>query len=363
MADLLSAHEIAALTGLNVPDQLDNGRQQISQGQSSEAALAAKQDGDGIEVPDSADMLARSAMQDKSASEKARFQGQSHQHYNFAAQDHSLKKIQGALELIYHHLQQDYQQSLSKIFQHPISVDFTALSSQSFADFLSSQQIYCGYNTLNINPLSTHMYCVFDLELIQHGVELYYGAKHLSSNMMQRNFTPSEMKLMQQLVEIACKDMQAAWQLITPLSFDVLDAETQTQFLNDYSASELMCVAKFTVEVERHMGNFYVVTPMSSIESIKDELSQIESQESVKRDEAWSKQFKQNVLDSHLSLSAELPSVSLHVADVLGLKTGDVITLDNAQNIILKINGKPLLAGKVAEQQMQKVVQIDHWLQ
>ena len=359
MADLLNLEEISALTGLEIPESKD--------GKSSAKGEEIKaQDAGSSGVAGTTDFVvsdASAGVSTSTAPQGDALASSVSKNYNFAAEDYSLKKIQPALELIYSHFQQDFQSSLSQTLRQSFTVEFQGVKSQTFQELMLSQQTFCGFNYLSCAPLDGHMYMILETGLMQRMVELYFGAKSLSDTSFDRDFTPSERRLMTQLVQQACINLSNAWASVSPLSIIANKLETQSQFVTDQLASELMCVASFNIELGMHLGQVSIAFPMALIESIKDALLHVEGVEQSKKDDVWTAKFQGNVMQTSLQLSAQFQAMEVNVADIVNLKTGDVIHLDNAQDIIFKINGKPMLMGSIAERDAQKVVKVAHWMQ
>ncbi len=343
MPDLLNIDEIAALTGTEV-SEVEAGANVSSAAES----MKGKNSHTGSE---------------SATTVSGTLEGSISNNYNFAAEDYNLKKIQPALELIYSHFQQDFQSSLSQSLRQSFTVEFQGIQSKTFQDLMSAQQVYCGFNYLSCTPLAGQMYLILETGLMQRLVELYFGAKTLSKTSYDRDFTPSELRLMNQLVQQACHNLSSAWASISALGINANKLETQSQFVTDLLASELMCVATFHIELGMHLGQVTIAFPMTLIEPVKESLMHVEGLEQNKKDEVWTGNFQQNVMQTSIQLSAQFQSIEVNVADIVNLKTGDVIQLDNAQDIIFKVNNKPMLIGSIAEREKQKVVKIAHWLQ
>ncbi len=350
MADLLNLEEIAALTGLDIPEDEQDLTQVSAEASEDEESFVQERnhssDSEGLgDNASSADL------------------SQSFKHYNFSAEDYSLKKLQPAFEYIYNHFKQDYQSVLSQTVRKPFSVEYTGIKSQTFQELLSAQPSYSGFNLIQCPQLQGQIYLLFDLALMQRLVELYFGSKSFSATCLERDFTSSELRLMKNLTEQACEQLSSSWKGVHELSLSLAKTETQTQFVTDFPANEIFCLAQFNIECNEYLGSIFIALPMSLVEPIKEKLIHIDGLDMLPRDEAWVGQFQNNVLGSKIPLSAQLQALQVNVSDVVSLKTGDVIQIDNAQDIILSINDKPMLLGAIAERDQQKVVQIRSWIQ
>lgn len=363
MGDLLNLEEIAALTGLEIPESGDANVSSNSEGSSDVPADV------GVDTSKSSEFVVSDAsnkgepVSSSPASSNDTLEASRSKNYNFAAEDYNLKKIQPALELIYSHFQQDFQSSLSQNLRQTFIVEFQGIKSQTFQDLMSSQQTFCGFNYLQCAPLEGQMYLILETGLMQRMVELYFGSKSIASTSYDRDFTPSELRLMTKIVQHASANLSTAWSSVSALSIAATKLETQSQFVTDQLASELMCVATFNIELGMHLGQVTVAFPMALIEPIKESLMHVEGLEQNKKDDVWTGRFQKNVMQTSLEVSAQFQSIEVNVSDIVNLKTGDVIQIDNAQDIIFKINGKPMLMGSIAEREMKKVVKIAHWIQ
>jgi len=83
------------------------------------------------------------------------------------------------------------------------------------------------------------------------------------------------------------------------------------------------------VEVENAIGTINLVIPYSTIEPIKQKLStgfQVESDQTDKK--MWTAIIRSQLLETSVNMNVNLGQSEITLNDLMGLKVGDVIPLD-----------------------------------
>jgi flagellar motor switch protein FliM len=93
--------------------------------------------------------------------------------------------------------------------------------------------------------------------------------------------------------------------------------------------TDVVIASTFDVELENANGTITLVIPYATIEPIKQKLStgfQIESDQTDKK--LWTSIIKEQLLDTELAIRVDLGETEITLSELMDLKIGDVIPLN-----------------------------------
>jgi flagellar motor switch protein FliM len=105
--------------------------------------------------------------------------------------------------------------------------------------------------------------------------------------------------------------------------------EINPQFVGIVPPTDIVIASTFDVELENANGTITLVIPYSTIEPIKQKLStgfQIESDQTDKR--LWTSIIEDQLMETGVELKVNLGETSVRLDELMDLKVGDVLPLD-----------------------------------
>jgi len=105
-------------------------------------------------------------------------------------------------------------------------------------------------------------------------------------------------------------------------------SEVNPQFAYIVSPTDLVVVANFELEVEYSIGTISICFPYSMLEPLREKLQAGYQSEELGVDRVWAEKFKTSLMSCPVEMMAELGTTTLTLRDVLNMKRGDVIILD-----------------------------------
>ena len=143
-----------------------------------------------------------------------------------------------------------------------------------FSEYVHSLFVPTSLNLVKVKPLRGTALFVIDPKLVFILVDNYFGGEGKYHTKIEgREFTPTEMRVIEMLLELAFKDLREAWSPIMQINFEYMNSEVNPQFANIVSPSEVVVVTGFHVELEGGGGNLYVALPYAMLEPIRELLS------------------------------------------------------------------------------------------
>ena len=120
-----------------------------------------------------------------------------------------------------------------------------------------------------------------------------------------------------------------AWESVEKIGCSFVRTEVNPQFVGIVPPTDVVIASTFDVELENANGTITIVIPYSTIEPIKQKLSsgfQIESDQTDKK--MWTTIIRDQLMETEMNLKVDLGESHISLGDIMNLKVGDVIPLD-----------------------------------
>lgn len=264
--------------------------------------------------------------------------------YSLASQERIVRGRMPTMEIINERFAKNIRLGLFQFMRRSAEVSAGGVKVQKFSAFLRELIVPTNLNIMAIRPLRGSGLLVCDPNLVFGIIEtLYGGAGKFHTRIEGRDFSPTELKVIQRLVELITTEYQKAWQGIYPIELEYQRSEMQPQFATIASPSEMVVTSSFTLEFGDTTGTIHFCFPYAALEPIRDVLYSTMHSDSGELDKRWVKQLEQQIQSAEVDLVAELAKAPATVEQLLAFKSGDFIELDLKQLIQAKVDGVPVL--------------------
>jgi flagellar motor switch protein FliM len=178
-----------------------------------------------------------------------------------------------------------------------------------------------------------------------------------------RDFTPIQLRLIRNIGALALQDLEKAWKGAHPVKAEILRVESNPEFAMVITVRELAVVATLQIEIGDISKEFFLCYPYSMLEPIKEKLCAgfMNNQQDV--NQHWAIRLREEIQHCPLEIAVELGQATIHVEDLMGFATGDVVLLEKSfgDPVVASIEGLSKfrgLLGVVKGQQALKVVSV-----
>jgi len=188
---------------------------------------------------------------------------------------------------------------------------------------------------------------IFDPNLVFLVVDnLFGGDGRFHMRVEGRDFTPTEQRIIQNMLNVVFEEMKKCWEPVHPVEFEYVRSEMNTQFANIATPSEVVVVTTFNIELGSGGGDFHVCIPYAMIEPIRDVLYSSMQGERMDVDERWTRLLTKQIQVAEVNLVANLGEAPVNLGQILNMQVGDVISLDIPEAIVAEVDGVPVLECK-----------------
>src|SRR5690606_16359366 len=249
--------------------------------------------------------------------------------YDFTSQDRIIRGRMPTLEMINERFARTWRVGLFNLLRRSADLSVRGVDLVRFGEYIHSLQVPTNINLVKMKPLRGTGLVLFEPRLVFTVVDNFFGGSGKYHTRIEgREFTPTEMRVIQLLLRQTFADLAEAWAPLMPVEFEYLNSEVNPHFANIISPREYIVVSRFHVELEGGGGEFHVSLPYSMLEPIREQLDTGLQSDRVERDEGWIRAMRQQLMEAPVELSSALARREITLGELCRLKVGDVIPID-----------------------------------
>jgi flagellar motor switch protein FliM len=283
--------------------------------------------------------------------------------YDFTSQDRIVRGRLPTLEMINERFARLFRTSLFNMLRRTADLSVSGIQMQKFSEFVHSLFVPTSLNMIKVPPLRGKGLFVFDPKLVFSVVDNYFGGSgRFHTKIEGRDFTPTENRVIQLLLNSAFEDLKAAWKPVFKVDFEYSGSEVNPQFANIVSPSEVVVVTSFHVDLENGGGDFHICMPYSMLEPIRELLDAGVQSDRGERDERWERSLKEEILAAKVELCSNLTEVQMSLQELAALKAGDVIPIEMPEEVEVDAADVPVFRAKLGVSDGNYALKISEWI-
>lgn len=279
--------------------------------------------------------------------------------YDFASEDRIVRGRMPTLEMVNERFSRSFRISLFNMLRRSAELSVGGVDMLKFSEYIHTLYVPTSLNMIKVKPLRGTALLVFEPKLVYVLVDNFFGGDgRFHAKIEGREFTPTEQRVIQILMELAFKDLHEAWAPVMNINFEYINREVNPQFANIVSPTEVVVVSKIHVELEGGGGDIHVTMPYSMLEPIRDILDAGVQSDRTDIDDRWLGAMREEVKNAEVELSSTLAETTLSLRDVMNIKAGDIIPIDMPALVTLRAEDIPVFRGKLGVSNKQMAIKI-----
>jgi flagellar motor switch protein FliM len=264
--------------------------------------------------------------------------------YNLATQERIVRGRMPTLEIINERFARLLRLGLFNFMRRSANVTAGPVRVIKFSEFVRNLVVPSNLNLVHVKPLRGTSLFVFDPTLVFLVVDnLFGGDGRLQPNAERRDFTQTEQRIIQRLLNLVFDSYGKSWHPVYPIEFEYVRAEINIQFANVATPNEVVVVTTFEVNFGSVVGEMHICTPYSILEPIRDLLSSSVQGEALEVDKRWVRRLSKQVQSAEVTLLVNLAQVQVTLNQILKMQVGDVIPLDIPEFVTASVDGVPVM--------------------
>ncbi len=267
--------------------------------------------------------------------------------YDFTTQDRIVRGRMPTLEMVNERYARLFRISIFNMLRRSAEISVGGVQMLKFSEYIHSLFVPTSLNMVRIKPLRGTALFVLDPRLVFMIVDNYFGGDgRYHAKIEGREFTPTELRVVEMILEQVFIDLKEAWAPVMQLDFIKQNSEVNPQFANIVSPSEVVVVNTFHVEIEGGGGDFHITLPYSMLEPIREVLDAGVQSDRDDTDDRWAESLREEIKTSTVTLSCTLAETEISLRDIMEMKPGDVIPMDVPDLVTMNAEGVPVFRGK-----------------
>ena len=270
------------------------------------------------------------------------------ENYDISGGDSPLASHLGALDLISQRLRRSLRVSLEKLLRYQPKVESQTVVAEQFSSYMSGLKAPVSLNVVTMTSLPGSVLVIIDPPLIFNSLDGFFGGSgSQTSESGIRDFTPTELRVVDRILDFVLEDMRTAWEPVFPVSFKFLNSEVNPQFISIVDDNELVIIKKITITMTHGVvGTLQIVYPYASMKPIREQLlNQVVGKSNVEAERVWNNALKQAIGDVYLDIKSDLANPKISLLELRNLQVGDVIPIKMPENVEIKSQGTSLFSG------------------
>ena len=283
--------------------------------------------------------------------------------YNLASQERIVRGRMPTMEIINERFARNIRIGLFNLIRRSPEVSIGGTKVQKYSAFLRELVVPTNFNIVSIKPLRGSGLVVCEPTLVFSVIDaLFGGAGKFHTRIEGRDFSPTEQRVIQRLVDVVATEFKKAWNGIYPLELEYQRSEMQPQFANIATPNEIVVSTAFTLELGDTTGSIHLAIPYATMEPIRDILYSSVQGDSAEPDRRWVNLLKTQIQDAEVELVAELGHAPATVEQLLSMKAGDFLELDLESLIQAKVDGVPVFKCHYGTNNGRYAIKVDELL-
>lgn len=263
--------------------------------------------------------------------------------YDLSSQERIVRGRMPTMEVINERFARNLRVGLFNFIRRSPEISVGTVSVQKYSAFLRELVVPTNFNIVAIRPLRGNGLIVCEPTLLFGVIDsLFGGTGKFHTRIEGRDFSPTEQRVINRMVDVVSEEYKKAWKGVYPLELAYQRSEMQPQFATIATPSEIVVSTSFTLEIGDLTGSLHICIPYSTLEPIRDVLYSSVQGDAIEVDRRWVKLLGNEIQAANVELVAQLAQADATVEQLLALKVGDFIELERQPIINAQIDGVPI---------------------
>jgi flagellar motor switch protein FliM len=255
------------------------------------------------------------------------------------------------LEVVFDRLVRQLSSSLRNFTSDNVDVSLDSMISLRFEDYLNSIPLPALLVVFRALEWESFGLVTVDSSQIYSTVDVLFGGRRSNKpvRIEGRPYTTIEQDIVKKMVEITLADMSAAFDPLSPVTFQFDRIENNPRFATIARPNTAALLVRLRVDMEERGGMIEIVFPHTTLEPIRDLLLQMFMGEKFGQDTVWERHLGNEMNHTNVDLDIVLDERKMPLGDVVGFQVGNTILLDATPTspVKVKCGGVELATGKL----------------
>ncbi|UCE89724.1 MAG: FliM/FliN family flagellar motor switch protein [Pseudomonadota bacterium] len=279
--------------------------------------------------------------------------------YDIANGERTAANAEAALQPVNRRFARMFQASLFGMLRCAVKVTAGSTRADNYGRYARNLQTSASINLVTAPSLRGAGLCVFDGELVSAVVENYfggYGRLHTGVEGRERNLT--ELHVIDLMLGRTLRALTQAWRPVTPVQFEAAERSTGPCDPDLSISTETVAISTFHIELKGAEGELHLALPCPMLEPVRGYAALVNAPECGGEAQRAQPSMLTALGEAHVELCAFLAETRLSLAEVMGLKVGDILPIPVSDAVTVKAGDSILFHGTRGTARGQVVVTV-----
>ena len=264
--------------------------------------------------------------------------------YNFRRPDKFSKEHLRALQDIHRDFARQLALALTTYLRMDVEMDIISVDQLTYDEFVCSMPQHFQNGIFKLNPLTGEISLGLSPEVLMVILDRMLGGDG-SNNDTTRDLTQIEEALTKKIIEKIIKTLESAWCSVLPVKAEFTSLDNGYHSVPITTSGEIVALISFEIRLgAKNFGLINLCFPYPVLETVLQKLTPqyIFQHTNVVSNEIGRNEILSKINQSELDLSVILGTTNILISDVVELKCGDVIKLDQKidEKLLVLVNKK-----------------------
>ena len=280
--------------------------------------------------------------------------------YNLATEERIVRARMPTFEMVNERFARQLRVALFNFLRRSADVTVGPPRVQKFSDFVRNLVVPTNLNLVQIKPLRGTSLVIFDPNLVFLAVDsLFGGNAQFHSRVEGRDFTQTEMRIIQRLLEMVFEEYEKSWKPVHEIKLEYMRSEMNTQFASIATPNDVVVVTTLNIEFGTAGGEMHICIPWTSLEPLRDLLYSAMQADAPETDKRWFALLQREVQNAEVELVVTLGRAAVTLEQILNMQAGDVIAIDVPETVVAEVDGVPVLECRCGVSNGQYAVRVE----
>ena len=212
-------------------------------------------------------------------------------------------------------------------------------------------------------PLPGHGALLIEPELVAHLVESYFGGSTGAKAVTRgEGFTAGERRVTDQFVALVLESLEALWQPLQEIKPVVVKVEPSVHLLELAGEADLVVRSSLEFAFADSDSALHLFLPSKTIDASLPYLRGVDRKDDPAKDRLWRETIRSGLHNVNVGVEAMVGDVTMSLAELTRLQPGDVISIANPREAILRAQGTSLMQARFGVHAGRNAVEATAWL-
>lgn len=279
--------------------------------------------------------------------------------YELGGDGHIARSRLPALEMINERFARSWRLGLFKLLRRSVDLQVLGVEFRRFGEYMHGLQVPTNINLVTFKPLRGMGLVVCEPRLVFTVVDNFFGGMGKYPTKIEgREFTPTEMRVIQLLLKQAFADLTEAWSPVLKLEPEHVSSEVNPHFANVIGPREYIVTSRFHIELDGGGGEFHIAYPYSMLEPVRELLDSGVKTLGPESDENWQSALREQLHEVEVEISSAIAHRQISLRELGRLRIGDVIPIELLTTVSVDVERVPMFTGEFGIHNHRNAVKI-----